>query len=73
MSFLKFETRGTSPSGKTERWVVKNSKNDANLGWIEWKSSWRKYWFCPLGGTGYDASCLGEIYVFLNEQMGKRL
>ncbi len=65
MSYLRFRPNGTSPSGKTKRWVVENSQSDTQLGWIEWKAPWRKYWFCPLNGTGYDSVCLGEIANFL--------
>jgi hypothetical protein len=73
MSYLIFEHKGKSESGKTDRWVVKSKLNpDAILGWIEWHAPWRKYWFCPVNGTAYDASCLHEIGDFLRVEMGKR-
>ena len=73
MSYLIFEHKGKSESGKTDRWVVKNKLNpDAAIGWIEWHAPWRKYWFCPVNGTAYDASCLHEIGDFLRIEMGKR-
>lgn len=65
MSYLKFEDRGTSDSGKTKRWVVINVQSGVSLGWIGWKASWRKYWFCPINSTGFDALCLYEIADFL--------
>ena len=65
MSYLRFRPNGTSASGLTRRWVVENVQTDSQLGWIEWKASWRKYWFCPLNGTGYDSVCMGEIGNFL--------
>jgi len=71
MSYLQFEFKGTSESGKTNRWVVKNTSGDV-LGWIEWKTSWRKYWFCPVNGTGFDASCLDEISGALKAAMEQR-
>jgi hypothetical protein len=67
MSYLKFENKGQSPSGKIERWSVENS--GAVLGWIEWHSQWRRYWFCPLNGTGLDTACLDEISAFLKAAM----
>ena len=73
MSYLIFEHKDKSDSGKTDRWVVKNKLNpDTILGWIEWYAPWRKYWFCPINGTAYDANCLWEISEFLKMQMEKR-
>jgi NADH:ubiquinone oxidoreductase subunit len=75
MSYLRFEDRGTSESGKTRRWVVSNALDTGAatpLGWIEWKASWRKYWFCPTNQTGFDAGCLKEIAEFLTFQMENR-
>lgn len=73
VSYLIFEHKGKSESGKTDRWVVKSKLNpEAILGWIEWHAPWRKYWFCPVNGTAYDASCLHEIGDFLRVEMGKR-
>jgi hypothetical protein len=72
MSYLVFEHKGTSESGKTDRWVVKNNLFDTVIGWIEWHAPWRKYWFCPVNGTGFDAGCLGCIHDFLKNEMGKR-
>ena len=72
MSYLNFEFKGTSESGKTKRWVVKNTLTDSILGWIEWKAQWRKYWFCPTNNTGFDAACLREISDFLQAETAKR-
>jgi hypothetical protein len=72
MSFLKFEDRGTSPSGLTRRWAVLNSLTGIILGWIDWKSVWRKYTFSPMPQTIFDANCLEEIATFLRNEMTKR-
>jgi len=72
VSFLLFEDKGVSDSGKTRRWVVKNIQNDSMLGWIDWKAAWRKYTFNPAGGTTFDAVCLNEIALFLLAEMEKR-
>ncbi len=72
MNYLLFEDKGTSPSGLTRRWIVKNQNIGEILGWIEWKAGGRKYRFCPIKGTGFDAGCLQEIADFLKEQMALR-
>jgi NADH:ubiquinone oxidoreductase subunit len=65
MSYLKFEDRGTSDSGKTKRWVVLNSLSNAALGWVQWYSGFRKYVYEGLPGTKYDAGCMREIANFI--------
>jgi hypothetical protein len=72
MSYLIFEHKGKSDSGKTDRWVVKNAQREIILGWIEWHAPWRKYWFCPVNGTGFDSVCMGEIANFMVTEMRKR-
>jgi len=72
MSYLTFEDKGTSESGKTGRWTVNNAADGAVLGWVEWKSPWRRYWFCPVNGTGFDAACLRDIEQFLTARMEER-
>lgn len=73
MNYLIFAYRGTSPSGKTDRWVVYSKLNPTDvLGWIEWHAPWRKYWYVPVNGTAYDASCLQQIADFLKTEMAKR-
>ncbi len=66
MSYLSFEDRGTTPSGKTRRWVVLNSVSGVTLGWIRWFSNFRKYAFSPLSNTVYDACCLKELGEFVD-------
>jgi hypothetical protein len=72
MSYLVFEHKGKSESGKTDRWVVKNSLSDAIIGWVEWYGPFRKYTFSPINGTTFDANCLHEIGGFLRVEMRKR-
>ena len=72
MSYLKYEDRGTSDSGKTRRWVVLNVTTGVSLGWIDWKASWRKYTFSPVPGTTFDSVCLNDIALFLHNEMAKR-
>ena len=72
INHLRFMYQGTSASGKTKKWIVVNADGTA-LGWIEWKAEWRRYWFCPVNGTGFDGDCLGEIKDFLGEAMQERI
>ena len=65
MSFLIFEDRGTSESGKTKRWVVKSVQGSGLLGWIEYKATWRRYVFTAINTTCFDVTCLQEIALFL--------
>ncbi len=64
-SYLKFEDRGTSESGKTKRWSVSNSVSGIQLGWIQWIPSFRKYGFESHPGMVYDSVCLGELANFV--------
>jgi hypothetical protein len=68
MSYLKFEDRGTSPSGKTKRWVVLNSISGVALGWVQWHPSFRKYAFESLPSIVYDACCLLALAEFVEEK-----
>jgi hypothetical protein len=68
MSYLLFVYKGMSESGKTKRWLVQNRQINGLLGWIEWKAQWRKYWFCPVNNTGFDADCMEEISAFLRTE-----
>lgn len=70
--YLTFVFKGTSDSGKTGRYVVVSALTGTILGWIEFHAPWRKYWFCPLNGTAYDASCLADITNFLVELTAER-
>lgn len=72
MSYLKFEDRGTSDSGKTKRWAVLNSMNGVALGWVQWYSGFRKYVYEGLPGTKYDAGCLRDIADFTESETNKR-
>jgi hypothetical protein len=66
MSYLKFEDRGATTSGKTRIWSVSNSVSGVLLGWVSWYPSFRKYSFRPEPGTVYDACCLKELGEFVD-------
>lgn len=62
--------RGTSPSGKTRRWLVMN-KHDPEphvIGKIEWYARWRKYVFAPEPMTVFEEVCLRELAGFVEER-----
>lgn len=65
MSYLKFEDRGTTPSGKTRRWVVLNSVSGVALGWVQWAPNFRKYAFESFPSMIYDACCLRDLSEFV--------
>ena len=59
--YVKFEESGSSTSGRTKIWLVKNAKSDFEIGRIRWMSSWRKYTFEPANNCVFDANCLRDI------------
>lgn len=63
MSYLHFDHRGKSESGKTEIWSVRGSGGDW-LGQVRWYGPWRKYCFDTEDNCTLDAACLTEIADF---------
>lgn len=60
-----------SNTGKTKIVGVGNN-NGEKLGYIRWRSGWRKYVFEPLQLSVWDESCLLDICIFLKELMDER-
>lgn len=58
---------GSSASGKTEIWTVRNSDNQALLGEIRWHGPWRKYTFVPAPLTVFEEDCLRDIANFVQD------
>lgn len=73
-SYLRFESDGTSESGKTLKFEVYSNVNDSYLGRIKWFSNWRRYVFTPPISCSsiFDSSCLKEITAFLDKLMEDR-
>lgn len=70
-SFLQFE-EVPNPKGKTRRFKVNNTSGEP-LGWIHWRSGWRRYVYgTGPGVTEYDVSCLTEITAFIQKLMDER-
>lgn len=68
MSYLVIVPAGSSDSGKTKRWVLKNASNRTELGWVSWFGAFRKYTFNPTPGTTFDQACLREIADFIEQE-----
>lgn len=59
--FIRFEDNGSSPTGKTRRWIVRNIRTGENCGAVKWHGAWRKYCFFPTDGFLFDSDCLVMI------------
>lgn len=71
-SFLRFE-EVPNDGKKTKKFKVFNNSNDL-LGWIHWRSSWRRYVYgTGINVTEYDVSCLNEICDFIQNLMLKKI
>jgi hypothetical protein len=67
MSFITFKENGTSPSGKTKRWVIDSKNGGPQLGTIQWYAPWRKY-VCEVARSLFDEGCLREIAEFIEAE-----
>lgn len=63
--YIRIEEAGSSPTGKTFRWRVRNIRSDEICGVIKWHGAFRSYCFFPPDGFLYDHSCLQVIADFL--------
>ena len=70
-SELTFRDAGSSPSGKTRRVRVVNSRG-IYLAAIAWHAPWRRYTVLPVDGTIWDAGCLREVAAQLDRMMAER-
>ena len=86
--FLRFEPELTKKSRKTEVWGVYSIPDDEDperkdgepyktwredlLGFIQWRTGWRRYVFATEEGTEYDARCLRDIADFCAARMDAR-
>jgi hypothetical protein len=62
-----------SKSGqKTQTYVVCSRRDDAGLAEISWFVRWRRYVLKPYAEMIFDAECLNEIVLFINELMEER-
>lgn len=67
LSFVELE----NPGRKTQVWEV-TGYEDAFLGTVAWRSSWRQYVLNPAPHRDWSHDCLMEIAEFIKEQMDAR-
>lgn len=70
-SYLRFDYKGLSESGKTKIYEVFSSTG-VHLGSIKWYSNWRRYVLFTNSNTLFDSNCLSEISTFLKSLMDER-
>lgn len=63
--FISISWAGSSPSGKTQRYVVTNNRSGGTIGVIKWFGRWRQYVFFPSPETIYSRGCLRDIADFM--------
>jgi hypothetical protein len=69
MAHLRFEPVA-NPGNKTCRWIIVNvaaaqGSNAGQLGFIEYRPTWRKYVWGTLNNAIFDVNCTQEIVDFL--------
>lgn len=52
----------------TEAWRVEAREDGEELGYIKFRSRWRKFAFYPLNDTLFEADCLHDIADFCEER-----
>jgi hypothetical protein len=66
--FIEIVQTGTSASGKTKVWEVRNISKGTNEndvpGWIRWHGAWRGYVY-ECEASFYDSKCLRQIADFI--------
>lgn len=63
--YIQIVDFGTSPSGKTKIWLVRNTRTDEDIGHIRWHGPWRGYVFEAAEAGFYDEKCLKQISDFI--------
>lgn len=79
--WLAADRVGTSPSGKTNIWLIwprKDKPGDSpdehafvELGRVRWTTTWRCYAFYPEPGSWYEADCLRALAAFCETKTRK--
>lgn len=70
VSIIKSQLHSTSR--KTNVYEVVTKEACVVVATIQWYSPWRKYALFPRDETVWEATCLGEIVVFLKQLMAER-
>lgn len=61
-----------SPSPKTKRWAVRNTRTGELCGEIRWWGAWWKYVFFPPPDHLFDTDCLRMIADFMEANRATR-
>ncbi len=59
--YIEVYQTGTSKSGKTQTFSVRNRAHGDELGTIAWHGPWRQYCYSPADFTLYSAGCLRDV------------
>jgi hypothetical protein len=72
--FLEFRDLGKIDGGVTRRYEVSSVQDGTVLGWVVWKSGWRRYTFRPTTAfsTWFDSLCLTTIADFVKLRTDER-
>lgn len=65
-NYLTFEGRYIDGK-KLPIYIVKNKNTGFELGTIKFYGAWRKFVFNPASDTIFDAACLSDIIIKLND------
>lgn len=63
--YIEVFLTGTSKSGKTQTFSVRNLRSGDELGTIHWHGQWRQYVYNPADFTMYSAGCLRDVAGFV--------
>lgn len=59
--YIRMYDGGSSKTGLTRIWVIRNIRSGEDCGKIKWYGGFRKYAFFPSDGFLFDADCLRFI------------
>lgn len=68
MAYIEFKQCELPRGRKTQAWEVSSIAGGCLLGYVQWKTGWRRYTFEPTEDTVFDALCLKELAQFLETQ-----
>lgn len=54
-----------NPGNKTCRWMITSARTGEQIGYIEYRPTWRKYIWGTLNNAVFDVTCTQEVINFL--------
>jgi hypothetical protein len=70
--YLNFTDISSNYPDRTTKTIGVGNNSGEKLGYIMWRSSWRRYIFSPLEDTIFDTSCLNDIVEVISKLMEER-